>query len=78
MCRHLSRLALVFSIAALTAPASQASSTMCLGHERCVSPPAVAGTLHTDSVRARVVVPMRADGSQHGFAGRASLAAART
>lgn len=68
MWRHVSQLALVFSVAALTAPASHASAFMCLGQERCGITRAPVTQVHADSVTFRLVVPMRSDGSQHGYA----------
>jgi hypothetical protein len=68
MLRHLSPVALVLSFAALTAPASQASPSMCVGRERCgiTRGHEGSGLTRSESGQLVVVVPMRSDGSQHG------------
>jgi hypothetical protein len=68
MRRQLSQIALVLSLAALAAPPSQASRSMCVGHQRCGITRGHQGGGLTQNERGQlvVVVPMRPDGSQHG------------
>jgi hypothetical protein len=65
--RALAPMTLVLSFAAIAAPAASGSARMCVAQERCGSQAAARGLpAHVTSVRLHYVVPMRADGSQHG------------
>jgi hypothetical protein len=66
MSRQLSRVALALSLAALAAPVSHASSTMCVGRERCGITRGYVFPARAASEPLVAVVPMRSDGSQHG------------
>jgi hypothetical protein len=72
MRRRTFQLAAVLGVAAFAAPATQASPAMCVARQRCgithVQAPPLARRAQGSIV---LIVPTRADGSQHGRAGAA-------